>query len=356
MPELISWDLAERTAAWVGGQEPLSRSYHADELQADFSELTAEAQVLVEAETGLVSEASAARSLVIDRAGWSRANLAVFRTLISPLADRLGERRSLPGVSAVSRSLAGAQLGTVLGWMSTRVLGQYDLLLAEEADVAQAEAPAGAVYYVGPNVLSLERRYGFPPREFRLWIALHEVTHRAQFTAVPWMREHFTSLARQAVASLETDPRALLSAVGRVAEDIRSGTNPLAEAGLVGAISTPEQRELLSKLQGMMGLLEGHGDITMDRAGAGRLPAAERFSAVLGERRRSARGLSKLFQQLLGIESKLRQYEDGERFVREVEKVGGKELFDRVWEGPDLLPDLAELRDPGRWIERMGAG
>ncbi len=356
MADLISWEIAERTAALVGGREPLSRSYHAGELRADFDELTAEAEELVKRETGLVPDAGPAQAVVIDRPGWSRANIGSFRALIAPLSDKLGQRRTIPAISAVSRTVAGVQLGTVLGWMSTRVLGQYDLLLGDEAAGEGGSVTPDAVYYVGPNILSLERRYGFPPREFRLWIALHEVTHRVQFTAVPWMREHFTSLAREAIGSFDPDPRALFSAIGRLAEDIRSGVNPLAEAGLVGVMATPAQRELLSNLQGLMGLLEGHGDVTMDRAGAALLPSAERFSAVLGERRRSASGVAKILQQLLGIESKLRQYEDGERFIHEVETAGGKSLLARVWEGPQWLPDLEELRQPPRWIERVAAG
>src|SRR4029079_3248725 len=130
--------------------------------------------------------------------------------------------------------------------MSTRVLGQYDLLIAEDDEPDEQDL----VYYVGPNVLSLEKRYGFPPREFRLWLALHEVTHRAQFTGVPWMREHFLSLVEGSLAAVDPDPKRFLSALRRAAEEVRAGRNPLDEGGLVALLASPEQQVLLKQIQG----------------------------------------------------------------------------------------------------------
>ena len=166
-------------------------------------------------------------------------------------------------------------MGAVLGWMSGRVLGQYDLLFGD------SDSPQDAVYYVGPNIVGLERRHGFDPREFRLWIALHELTHRAQFTGVPWLRAHFLDLVERSVAIASPDPRQVVEAIGRVAVDIRAGRNPLAESGLVGALASPAQLETLRSIQGMMSLLEGHGDVTMDRAAQDLIPNAAHFSQVL---------------------------------------------------------------------------
>jgi coenzyme F420 biosynthesis associated uncharacterized protein len=234
--------------------------------------------------------------------------------------------------------------------MSTRVLGQYDLLvtdeLAEEQDL---------VYYVGPNVVGLESRYGFPPAEFRLWLALHEVTHRAQFTAVPWLRDHFVSLVDQGLEPFGADPHRLTEALRRAAEEVRSGRSPLRDGGVMGLVATPEQLDALHRIQALMSLLEGHGDVTMDRAGAAAVPGAERFSRVLRERREQVRGPAKLLQQVLGLEAKLRQYAEGEAFVNAVERAGGADLFNRVWRGPEWLPSLAEIRDPGQWVTRVGA-
>jgi coenzyme F420 biosynthesis associated uncharacterized protein len=209
---------------------------------------------------------------------------------------------------------------------------------------------------VGPNVVELEERHGFPPEEFRLWLALHEVTHRCQFTAVPWLRDHFLALVDQAIEPFQADPRRLAQMVRRTAEQVRAGQGPLDDAGVLGLVAGEEQLDAIRKLQAMMSLLEGHGDVTMDRAGASNVPGAQRFSEVLRERRQSVKGPAKVLQQVLGIEAKMRQYQQGEAFIRAVEERGGTELFDRVWQGPDWLPTLAEIREPQRWIDRASDG
>lgn len=349
MTNPIDWGIAERVAVRVSGREPFSGSYHYHSLIPDFDELTEQAEDLVAAETGLRSLAGPARGRVADRPAWVRANIASFQRLLHPVIERLGERAPRGALAPVSRVLAGSEVGFMLGWMSTRVLGQYDLLVVEEENPHDQDI----VYYVGPNVLALEKLYAFPPREFRLWLALHEVTHRAQFTGVPWMREYFLGQVKEVLDSVDPDPRRLLDGVVRATEAIRSGRNPLSDGGAVGLVVSGEQREALDRVNGLMSLLEGHGDVIMDRAGADLIPSAGRFAAVLRMRRQSARGVARLLQQLIGIEAKLEQYEAGERFIAKVEGAGGRELFNRVWEGPENLPSIAEIRDPSLWITRM---
>lgn len=350
MTEAVNWDLAARVASRVAGTEPLARSYHYASLAADFEEATARAEQLVAEETGLVSLAGPARARVTDRQGWVAANVVSFQRLIGPLTRRIVERLPVPPVAALSRNLAGAQMGTLLGWMSTRVLGQYDLLLVEDEDPESQDI----VYYVGPNVLALEKRYAFPPAQFRLWLALHEVTHRVQFTGVAWMRDYFVGLVNQAMEAVDPDPRRLLEGLRRAVEQVRDGRNPLAD-GLISLLAGDEQAAVLNQVQALMSLLEGHGDITMDRAaGSSVVPEAERFARVLRQRRQSG-GLGKVVQQLVGIEAKLRQYEQGESFIRAVERAGGRALLERVWEAPDRLPTLEEIRAPSGWVERMAA-
>lgn len=232
--------------------------------------------------------------------------------------------------------------------MSTRVLGQYDLLLMEE----ERPEDQDIVYYVGPNVLALEKRFAFPPREFRLWIALHEVTHRAQFTGVPWMREHFLRLVEGSVSAADPDPKRFLEAIRKAVDMVAHGRNPL-DDGIMALLATPEQAEVLDRVQGLMSLLEGHGDITMDRAATDRIPSADRFSRVLRQRRQELRGPARLLQQAIGLDAKLRQYEAGERFIQAVEASGGPALLARVWEAPDRLPSLDEIKDPDRWMRRI---
>ena len=347
--EPVAWDVAEKVAIRVAGREPLAESYHYASLEPDFVNLTAQAEDLVAGETGLRSLAGAARARVTDRAGWIRANLASFRRLLRPLTERIGTRVSSGPLAPVARTVAGAEVGTLLGWMSTRVLGQYDLLIAENDEPEEQDL----LYFVGPNVLSLEKRFAFPPREFRLWLALHEVTHRAQFTGVPWMREHFLSLVDSSLASIDPDPRRFLEALRRAVEQVRAGHNPLDEGGLVALLANPEQRAVLQQIQGLMSLLEGHGDLTMDRAGAGHVPSAERFHRVL-RHRRQATGLARTVQRLVGIEAKLLQYEQGAAFIQAIEREAGPEALEAIWRGPELLPTLEEIRRPEAWLDRVG--
>jgi coenzyme F420 biosynthesis associated uncharacterized protein len=252
-------------------------------------------------------------------------------------------------IAPMARRIAGAEVGTLLGWMSTRVLGQYDLLLVEDDRPEDQDI----VYYVGPNVLSLEKRFAFPPREFRLWLALHEVTHRAQFTGIDWMRPHFLALVEHSLQAIDPDPKRFLEALRRAVVQMRTGRNPLDDGGVVAMLAGTEQFAVLQQMQGLMSLLEGHGDITMDRAGADRIPSAERFSRVLRERRQHQPGPVKLVQKFIGLDAKLKQYERGERFIEAVEAEGGPELLERVWQGPEWLPTSEEIGQPASWIERI---
>ncbi len=209
---------------------------------------------------------------VVDRPAWVAANIASFRRLLGPLLSRWEERvGSRAGVAnEVTSRVAAVELGSLLGWMSGRVLGQYDLLLSDQ--------PGGdVVYLVGPNLIGLERRFDFPPDQFRLWVLLHELTHRAQFTGVPWMAAHFSGLVERALTVAEPDARQLAGAARALMQDRAEARRRLDEGGMLALVASPEQRATLNEIGGMMALLEGHGDVTMDRAGAGRVLAAKRF-------------------------------------------------------------------------------
>jgi coenzyme F420 biosynthesis associated uncharacterized protein len=353
--EAIAWDLAAKVAARVAGRDPFASTEAYASLQPDFEELTAQAEELVTAATGLVPLSGPARARVTDRAGWVNANVASFRRLMAPLLARFESRLEESGatpigriVQPVGRVVTATQLGMLLGWMSTRVIGQYDLLLMEDDRPEEQDI----VYFVGPNILSLEKRFAFPPREFRLWVALHEVTHRAQFTGVPWMRQYFISLVEGSMAAADPDPKRFIEALKKAIDLARAGRNPL-DDGLMALLATAEQAEVLDKVQGLMSLLEGHGDVTMDRAALDLIPSAGRFGEVLRQRRQETRGAAKLLQQLIGLDAKLRQYEAGEKFIAAVEASGGPALLNRAWESPDRLPVLGEIRQPATWIDRM---
>jgi coenzyme F420 biosynthesis associated uncharacterized protein len=287
-PSMIDWALADRVARWAARRTATPPAYRPASMQRDFDEMTARAEGLVAEATGLAVVGSPARGRVIDRPDWVSANVASFQRLLGPTIAKMAASKpgspllgGVPGLSrqlaGVSRSMSGGQLGLVLAWMSTRVLGQYDLLLTDGVD----EEHQDIVYFVGPNVAAIEARHHFDPQEFRLWLALHEVTHRAQFMAVPWLRTYFLSLVEAGLEPLGSDPTRMLDAVRRAAQEIRAGRNPLGDAGMIGLVATDEQLVALQRIQALMSLLEGHGDVTMDRAGSDAVPGAEHFSEVL---------------------------------------------------------------------------
>ena len=343
------WEVAERVAIRIADRAPFARAHERPDLADDFGRHTALAEQLVAETTGLVPLHGSARARVVDRSDWLRANLASFQRLLRPMLDRMAERPT-GSLAPLTTRFSGAELGAVLGWMSTRVLGQYDLLVLEDESAEDQDL----VYYVGPNVVAIERRYAFPPGDFRLWLALHEVTHRAQFTGVPWMRGHYLGLVESLLAIDDPEDEPLLDRLRSLASR-RGGIGRSEGAGLLEAVVGPEQQQALDRITGLMSLLEGHGDVTMDRAGAGHVQGADRCARVIRDRRRSATGIVRLVQKLIGLEAKLAQYAQGEAFIAAVEAEGGTALLDRAWEGPDNLPDRAEIGEPSRWIERIAS-
>jgi len=367
--DLVDWRLAARIAHRVGGHPRIASSYLSASLGVDFEAVTAESEHLVAEFTGL-RPPGPTRAAVLDRPAWIDANLVSMRVMLRPLAQRIGARLARSPVAPVGRSLAAGELGVLLGYVSKRVLGQYDLVVTDpggEIDTdtipagdpgAGAEAGGGeggggdTVFYLGANVLEMEKRFAFRPLEFRRWIALHEVTHRAQFTGVPWLRGHFLELIGQMLSVAPPEPRRLAGALARAAADVRAGRNPLDDGGLIGLVASDDQRRLLDEAQALMALLEGHGNLVMNTLGRVHVAGQGRMAAVL-QARRGAGGWTGQVQKLLGLELKMRQYRLGEDFCEAVVREAGPRGLDAVWLGPAMLPTLEELGRPHEWLERV---
>jgi coenzyme F420 biosynthesis associated uncharacterized protein len=371
LPELVDWQLAAKVGRRVaGGSELPARAAWSRQ----FTELSAVADRAVAELTGLGGELPPPVAEPLDRGQWVEANLATLRRVLRPLAGKVAERRSWRATGPVpsamrssTRALTGAQAGTLLGYVAQRVLGQYDLPLPGPDQAAAslgngqpAAVPAdlsrdgeGTVWYVVPNIVATERRHGFRPHDFRLWIALHETAHRRQFRGVPWLPGHLQGLLDAYLGSVEVDDEALKRLAGRV-----QGLARRAIAGerleLLDFLLTPEQRVIVDRVQATMTVLEGHGEFVMDQLGARLVPGHQHMHDTLRARRNSPGAVDRLIQQLLGFRQKLDQYAMGERFVRRLFDRGGMDAVNRVFAAPEALPTLDEVRDPDRYLARAG--
>ena len=339
----VDWDTAISVADRFSGSYPLAGTYHERKFAMMADGYVARASDLVAEETGLNLPGSPVVG-VITRHDWVRINTESFAALMSPLEESLSQTAGVG--SGVAGKVMGMELGAVLGFLSKRVLGQYELVLPTGDD-----DKGDSVLFVGANVLAMERKYEFRPSHFRFWVALHECAHRAQFTGVPWMREYFLSLVGELVASSRTSGGQVARVVREFARGDMSSDDLLGDAGLIGMFASPEQKAVLDKVQALMSLLEGHGHVVMDRIGEREIVDVARMSSVLKARRKDPRTAA--FMKLIGIEMKLKQYEQGALFIQDVEKAASWEALSMAWESPETLPTIAEIGDASKWLDRM---
>lgn len=338
----IDWGTAERTAARFSGSYPLAGTYHERRFALQAPDLVARASDLVAESTGLVTPGQP-EIAVVSREDWVRTNTNSFAALLRPIEDALGRT---PDGASISGKAMGAQLGAVLGFMSKRVLGQYELVLPTGDDDF-----GDTMLFVGANVLAMERQHQFKPSSFRFWVALHECAHRAQFTGVPWMRSYFLSLVHELVSTNAREKGRMTRIASEIRASIDAGEDPLGDHGIVGLLASPDQKEVIGKVQALMSLLEGHGHVVMDRVGAREIVDVNRMSNVLKARRKDPK--SAAIMKLIGIEMKMRQYEDGAKFIAEVERLASWDALASAWESPEALPTLDEIGNARAWLDRM---
>jgi len=376
---MIDWDVAISTGVRFARQGPQVSLVDARAVVAELRGLTAVVQQPVRELTGLTSQGDVGPVAVVDRPGWIKANVGGFRVVLEPLAEKLAERsNALPAAGSVFGAIGsratGMQAGLILAYLSSRVLGQYELFLPPGEAGASANgvngngsansnaaangagangASVGRLTLVAPNIVMVERELGVDPHDFRRWVCLHEETHRVQFTSVPWLRGYVQGMMTEFLLASDLDAGAILermrSAATAVAGAVRGGETE----SLIEAMQTPAQRALLDKLTAVMTLVEGHGDYVMDAVGPRVVPSVEDIRAKFSQRRGSAGRLEQIFRRLLGIDLKMKQYEQGSRFVSTVVEEAGMAGFNKVWTSPETLPTRAELANPREWLERV---
>ena len=350
---MIDWDLAVAAASKMSGAGPAITREEAEDVVAELREGAERSTPLVRDFTDLAAGSRTAPVLIVDRAGWIRANADGFAEVIAPLVDKLQSRKGAPSpmAEAVGSRVTGLEVGALLGFMSSKVLGQFDPFYA--LDSAGETGPAGRLLLVAPNIVHAEREMGVDPHDFRLWVCLHEETHRVQFTAVPWMRDHIRSEIEALVSEIEVDPAKLASMVGEGVKrvgDILRGDD---DVSLLDLFSSARQREVLDRITAVMSLLEGHADVVMDGVGPEVIPTVKDIRRRFTERRKGTSYLDRVLRKLLGLDAKMAQYRDGAAFTRGVLDQVGMDGFNAVWAEPAHLPSRVEISDPAAWVRRV---
>lgn len=335
MKDAVDWNLAAATGARLAPRGPHDERDEIDAAVRQIRRASEKAVDPVRDVTGMDAPFEAHRSVVVGRQEWVRSNVDQLRTVTLPVADQLSG--SHPAVRAVGSRVTALQMGTVLAWLSGKVLGQYE-----------AFGSSPRLLLVAPNIVHAERQLDVPPLDFRLWVCLHEETHRVQFGAVPWLAQHFTEEVHGYLGSMDADAS---GALGRLLDRIRQRSR--GETGLIDLIQTPEQRAILDRLTALMSLLEGHADVVMDAVGPGIVPSVEVIRERFNQRRQNAGTLDGALRRLLGLDAKLRQYVEGAAFVRAVVDRVGMPNFNAVWTSPETLPRPGEIASPEAWIARV---
>ncbi|MCX4469630.1 hypothetical protein C5N14_00295 [Micromonospora sp. MW-13] len=344
MAQFVDWDLAAATAGALSKSGPRVSYAEATEVVSDLRRLTDEAAGHVADYTGLRSQVAHPPVRVVDRRDWAATNIAGLREVITPLVGRLaGDKQPGPLTEAIGSRVTGVQAGTVLAYLSGRVLGQYEVFSAEP----------GQLLLVAPNIVEVERKLEADPRDFRLWVCLHEVTHRTQFTSVPWMRAYFLGEVQAFVDASQGGEHLverLRRGVATLSDAVR---DPESRASVLDIVQTPAQRAVLDRLTALMTLLEGHAEFVMDGVGPQVIPSVERIRAGFNRRRETGNPLEKAIRRLLGVDVKMRQYAEGRKFVHGVVERVGMEGFNKIFGSPLTLPRLEELGDPDAWVARV---
>ncbi|MQY24483.1 zinc-dependent metalloprotease [Nocardia aurantia] len=344
----VDWQLAARTGAALVPAGPRVTRFSAEQVVDELAAASVRAEGPVREVSGLIDDRPVPAARIVDRPGWIDAAAASMAQLTGE-GGSAAEHDSLRG--RLAGKPAGVQVGAMLAFLSTAILGQYDPFSGED----------GVLLLVAPNIVAVERALGVHTGDFRLWVCLHEVTHRVQFSSAPWLGEYM----RQNVAILgdvgdESFDEMLSRLMNAVRERRQSGAGPTgdpADRGVIGllrATQAPAQREALDRLLMLGTLLEGHADHVMDAVGPAVVPSVAQIRRAFDERRRRpVNPVQRLLRALLGVDAKVAQYVRGKAFVDEVVGKVGMERFNTVWTDSETLPRTDEIAEPGRWVARV---
>jgi coenzyme F420 biosynthesis associated uncharacterized protein len=352
----VDWGFAATVGEKLARPGPAATDYTRRQAIDQLAEASRRAELPVRDVTELREGGEIPEARIVDRPQWIRAATQSMRVMTGGTEGMEGMEgtEGIEGTQkngtrrpSISGRITGAQTGAVLAFISTGILGQYDPFGPN----------GGELLLVYPNVIAVERQLRVQPADFRLWVCLHEVTHRVQFRANPWLAEHMS--AALAVLTKETASD-VSEIVGRLSGFVRDRTivgddpNSQGMIGFLRAIQSEPQRDALDQLLVLGTLLEGHADHVMDAVGPAVVPTVATIRRRFDERRRRKQSpLQRVMRAALGFDAKLAQYTRGKAFVDHVVSRVGMARFNTIWTGPETLPLPAEVDEPQRWINRV---
>lgn len=350
----MDWNTAVATGTRLLQAGPEIPRAEADRAVRDLRRFSVEAESYVREITGMGRDLPAVEGAVVDRRAWVRAAARGMADLTEAAADNAEARGTAKDhlLSGLSARGAGVQTGVILGYLGGKVLGQFD-------PFGESETPGqlGRLLLVAPNIVAAQRALEVPAEDFRMWVCLHESTHRLQFNAVPWLRGHFTASLGALLTEMESTTGQLLSRLPTAMRELRSGRNSGDTSpgmlGVLETLQTPEQRAALDRIIAISTLLEGHADHVMDAVGPTVVPSVNRIRSRFTERRKGGGLLDRILRSLLGVDAKIQQYAQGAAFTRRVVDAVGMSGFNAVWHAPENLPSRAEIAAPGAWLRRV---
>ena len=356
----IDWERVRSIAVSMNREASLS-IVERERLDQEYFDLVQQTIPLVSRHTGTTLPFPLDKVHAFDRVDWINANIESFQRMFEPIErmDLLGRSPDSPRPinvlwSGLNQTVISAELGILLGYLARRVLGQYDLALLGREPLTES----GKLYFVQPNIANTERTLGMPPEQFRLWLALHETTHAFEFEGYPWVREHMNGLIDEYFTFLTQDLEYLkrgMSGLKSFWERVRT-TDARGSNSWIELVMTPDQRRLFSRMQATMAVIEGYSNYIMNDVGRDLMPDYTTIARRFESRQAKRSNAEQLFIRLTGLDLKLEQYRMGEAFINEIVRLRGHEMVKRLWEGPEMLPTLAELRTPDAWLSRVESG
>ncbi|MBA2453329.1 MAG: zinc-dependent metalloprotease [Chloroflexia bacterium] len=354
-PGVIDWDRVRQVAITMNQESSLTARQR-DKLNEEYLQLVHRTIPMVAGYTGDKLPYPLEQIYAFDRVDWINANIESFKIMFEPiekfnLTDDQNTSRVVGALwNGLNQTLISAEMGFLLGYLARRVLGQYDLALLGREPLETT----GKLYFVHPNIRNLERNLKIPSDQFRLWLALHETTHAFEFEAHPWLREYMNGMIEEYFTFLSNDVEYLkrgFEAIRMFWDRARQSSEDA--NSWIEMVMTPEQRQIFNRMQAMMSVIEGYSNHVMNAVGRDLMPDFTAISHRFEQRQRNRTTAEQLFARLTGLDLKMEQYRLGEQFINEVAQRRGHDFARKVWDGPESLPTLDELRMPEQWIMRI---